>query len=224
MDVVEVEFVVPAGDCQVEEVVEELEDVGYGVGLDEGVLALLLKDVEVVRFLFLDDVYDYLLEVVVESADVYFAELLLGLVDLLVLDYVLVDQALVGREGLEDVQNIDALDLDMGGVPDQLQVELHFLLHDLHEADQRPPHLLLVRVDLTLQHRHDLVDEGVQVVSVLLDDPRLELVLLRHQGTDHLLDLVVELVQIGIMQQNQTVVVLPAHVVAALDCILASSF
>lgn len=60
-------------------------------------------------FLF-DDVDDEFFEVAVEGSDVYFTELLLGLVNLFVLDDVLIDKTLVGRQSFEDVEDIDSLD------------------------------------------------------------------------------------------------------------------
>ena len=96
VDIVQVQFIIPTRDGKRKEVVDELEDVGDGVGLRVD-FSVFFHGVVVVRLLLLYDVYDDLLEVAVEGAYVDLAQLLLGLVDLLVLDHVLVDQTLVGR-------------------------------------------------------------------------------------------------------------------------------
>ena len=64
----------------------------------------------VLAFFLFDDVDDEFLEVAVEGSDVYLTELLLGLVNLFVLDDVLIDKTLVGRQSFEDVEDIDSLD------------------------------------------------------------------------------------------------------------------
>lgn len=98
-----VKFVVPAGNSQIEEIIEKLEEIYDGMRLSIGVFPFFLDSKVVFWLFFLDDVYDYLFKIAIKSSHVNFAELFLGLIDLLVFNHVFVDQTLIGGYCLENV-------------------------------------------------------------------------------------------------------------------------
>jgi hypothetical protein len=91
---VKVQFVVPAGNGQLEKIINELEYICDSIGLRVA-LVFFLHDMIIIAFLLLDNIYNEFLEFAVESSDVYFTELFLSFIYLFVFDYVSIHETLV---------------------------------------------------------------------------------------------------------------------------------
>ena len=94
MNIVKVQFVVPAGNGQLEKVINELEYICDSICLRVA-LILFLHDMIIVAFLLLDNIDNEFLEIPVESSDVYFAQLFLSFIYLFVFDYISIHETLV---------------------------------------------------------------------------------------------------------------------------------
>lgn len=86
-----VKLIVPAWNGEIEEVVEEFEKINDCMGLSICILLLFLDYEIVLGFFLFDNVDDDFLEVAIESAYIDLTQLLFGLVNFFILDYILVD-------------------------------------------------------------------------------------------------------------------------------------
>jgi len=120
--------------------------------------------VVIIVFLLLNDVYDKFLEIAVKGPHIYFAQLLLSLVYLLIFDNIPIDQALVGWDSFKNVENIDPLHHRMWSVPDQLEIPFDFLMDYFNKIYYRSLDGLLIGVDLVFERGQYLDNEGVQVI------------------------------------------------------------
>jgi hypothetical protein len=121
VNVVQVKFVVPAGECQSKHVVNELKHISNGMSLGEGLFVFVLDCVVLGIFLLVDYVDDDFFEIFIRKPHVDFAELFFSLVNLYVLDDVFVNQVVVSGDRLQNIGNIDAFCFIEGRVPNQLQ-------------------------------------------------------------------------------------------------------
>lgn len=176
----QVKPVVPAGDGQLEDIVDELKQIGDPVRhqvplhfpLPLPPLDLALLDSEVVVLLLLhDDPQDDVLEVAKAASHVHLAQLLHGVLQLRILD-VIVDQTFVGGDGFEGVEDLAALGPARIGVPGQLQMPPHLLMDDaqkIHDDSRWDG-------DLALESANHFDDERTDTINYLLDHVQLVVV------------------------------------------------
>lgn len=86
-----VKLIVPAWNGEIEEVVEEFEKINDCMSLSICIFLLFLDYEIVFGFFLFDNVDDDLLEVTIESAHIDLTQLLFGLVNFFILDYIFVD-------------------------------------------------------------------------------------------------------------------------------------
>lgn len=92
----------------------------------------------------------------------------------------------------------------------------------LYEIDDSSAYLLLLRVHLPLEHRQDLIEHWIQIICKFFHDPGLELMVLGNEREYHLSYSLIELLEIGSMQQDQSVIVPSSRVVLHLQSVVMS--
>ena len=103
------QFIVPACDGEIEELIYKFEEVSDCMGLGKGLL-VFLNYMVIIGFLSLYDIDDNFLEIFVKSSHVYFTQLLLSFIYFFIFDYIFVHQTGIRRNRLQYIQHINPFD------------------------------------------------------------------------------------------------------------------